>query len=214
MNKMSQKKVMPKRTIFVDSRKRDLAKFPDPGGYVAELDEVAKNVRSVELVAAVYPRSGADLVVSLDIRELNSRILTNCKGVSSSFAQLPMTRAVNEYTAVDLRCAREFRVPLEKLAKLTVQWTDLDGAAYPMADHFLRFEIETSERSAAMDAGFVEGIADVHSARGAAFFGLGDSYCSTSLYNAYVKKRRALSSVSEITRADELYKILLKTCAV
>ena len=56
---------------------------------MADLDEVAKNVESVELVSAIYPQAGTELVVVLDVLELSTRILTNCKGIAMSFAQLP-----------------------------------------------------------------------------------------------------------------------------
>ena len=201
---------MPKRTIFVDSRKRDTFQYPSPGEYVADLQEVAKNVEAVELVMAVFPQAGPDLVVNLDISELNENILTNCGGIGASFAQLPNTKAVNEYTAGELRSMRRFRVPMEKLSKLSIAWTDTDGGVYPMGEHFLRFEIATSERSSAVETGYVEGIAGGSHA----FFGLGEVYTPTELYNAYMTKRRCMisekRSASEIARADDLYKTLLR----
>ena len=213
---------MPRRTIFVDSRKRDTLLYPSPDQYVAELDEVAKNVESVELVSAIYPQAGTELFVSLDVLELSTRILTNCKGIATSFAQLPMTKAVNEYAASDYRSVREFRVPLEKLSKLSISWSDVDGAPYPMGDHVLRFEVVTSERSSAIDTDYVEGIADYSRdgglgvGAGAAFFGIGLVYTPTALYNAYIKKREAMISdkrgAVEIARADDLYKTLLSQC--
>ena len=203
---------MPKRTIFVDSRKRDTFQYPTPGEYVADLYDVAKNVEVVELVMAVYPQAGPDLVVNLDISELNENILTNCEGIGASFTQLPITKAVNEYTGGELRCIRRFRVPMEKLSKLSILWTDTEGAVYPMGEHFLRFEIETSERSSAVDTGYVEGI----SGGSHAFFGLGQVYTPTELYNAYMTKRRCMisekMSAGEIGRADQLYKDLLRKC--
>lgn len=203
---------MPRRTIFVDSRKRDTVLYPSPNQYVAELDEVAKNVESVELVSAIYPQAGTELVVVLDVLELSTRMLTNCKGIAMSFAQLPMTNAINEYAGSDYRSVREFRVPLEKLSKLTISWSDVDGAPYPMGDHVLRFEVVTSERSSAVDTGYVEGIAG----NGAAFFGIGGVSTPTALYNAYIKKREAMISEKrgalEIARADDLYKTLLNQC--
>lgn len=206
---------MPKRTIFIDSRKRDVALYPSASQYVAEIDEVAKNVESVELVLAIYPRTGTDFVVNLDVRELNSRMLTNCKAISTCFTQLPMTQAVNEYTGSDYRSLREFRVPLEKMSKLSITWSDVEGTLYPMGDHVLRFEVVTSERNSVIDTGYVEGIADP-TRSGASFFGLGTVYTPTVLYNAYMKKRRSYISeqrtASEISRLDSLYKSLLSAC--
>ena len=118
-------------------------------------------------------------------------------------------------TRGDYRSVREFRVPLEKLSKLTISWSDVDGAPYPMGDHVLRFEVVTSERSSAVDTGYVEGIAGNErggGVGGAAFFGIGGVYTPTALYNAYIKKREAMISEKrgavEIARADDLYKTL------
>ena len=201
---------MPRRILFVDSRKRDVLLYPSPDRYVADLDEVAKNVESVELVSAIYPQTGTEMVVNLDVRELSVRLLTNCTAISTSFTLLPMTKPVNEYTGGDYRSVRRFRVPLEKLSKLSIAWSDVEGAPYPMGEHLLRFEVVTSEHNSAIDTGYVEGIASGNA------FGLGSNYTPTELYRAYMQKREGMINdkrgASEIGRVDDLYKRLLREC--
>ena len=180
---------MPRHVLLVDSRKRDPARLRDPNHYVVDFEDVFRNVESVELVHAVYHKFGTENLVNLRIDELNNRIFSNCHAVTDSFTQLPLVNYVNEYNGgvTHFQSYRRFRVPLEKLARITVRFTDLDGVPYKMLDHQMRFVIRTAERHTAVDTGYLERLVEPLRP-GAAVLGLGASYTEADLNNAYANK--------------------------
>jgi hypothetical protein len=129
------------KNVGVDSRHRDMTKFPTPSEYIVYFDNVFQNVVSVSLVFAVYEKTGTELYVNLYIDEMSPNLISNSNHVSGSFCQLPMTTALNTYDSSMYKCAKQFEKPLAKLSKLTIKFTNSGGDIYMMRDHFLKFEV-------------------------------------------------------------------------
>jgi hypothetical protein len=136
-------KKLPTETkhIGVDSRHRDMQKFPSPSQYVVYFDNIFQNVVSFALVFAVYEKTGVDLYVNLHIDEMSPNLISNSNHVSGSFCQLPMTVALNTYDTSMYKCIKQFEKPLAKLSRLTIKFINSDGELQPMRDHFLKFEV-------------------------------------------------------------------------
>lgn len=206
---------MPRHVLLIDSRKRDRARFPDPNHYVVDFEDMFRNVESVELVHAVYQKFGTENLINLHINELNNRIFSNCQAVTDSFTQLPLVNYINEYNGgmTHFQSYRRFRVPMEKLSRMTVRFTDLDGEPYKMLDHQMRFVIKTSERHTAIDTGYLERLVEPLRP-GAAVLGLGSSYTEADLHNAYANKCQLYlaeqRSSAELEQLTVIYKRLLR----
>jgi hypothetical protein len=148
MDKSYQEKVIPVETfyIFVDSRYRDTSTYISPSQYVINFENVFKNVITVELVHAMYGRSGQDTekYVNLYIEELSPNIVSNYNAGMGAFTQLPFFNAVNnlyEYNKQSYSSLRKFEKPLMKLSKLSITFADKDKKIFPITDHILRFEV-------------------------------------------------------------------------
>ncbi|AUF82231.1 hypothetical protein TetV_139 [Tetraselmis virus 1] len=208
-------KIMPRYVLLVDSRKRDASAYPDANNYVVDFHDTFRNVESVELVHAIYEKTGSEYLVNLYIDELNNRMFSNADAITSSFTQLPLLDAINEYTAeTKYESYRKFRVPLEKLTRMSIRFTDLDGQPYVMQDHLLRFEIRTCNKKSGIDPGYVEGMAEPLRP-GAALLGLGATYSEKDLRSGYANKMNLYSieqrSSAEKERLTKVYKHLLFT---
>lgn len=129
------------KNIGVDSRHRDLVKFPTCSQYTVYFDNVFQNVVSVSLVFAVYEKTGTELYVNLHIDEMSPNLISNSNHISGSFCQLPMTEALNKYDTSMYKCIKQFEKPLAKLSKLTLKFINSKGEIHPMRDHFLKFEV-------------------------------------------------------------------------
>jgi hypothetical protein len=129
------------KNIGVDSRHRDMTRFPNASQYTVYFDNVFQNVVSVSLVFAVYEKVGTDLYVNLHIEEMSPNLISNSNHISGSFCQLPMTNALNTYDTSMYKCTKQFEKPLAKLSKLTMKFINSTGELYDMHDHFLKFEI-------------------------------------------------------------------------
>ncbi len=129
------------KNIGVDSRHRDITKFPNPSQYTVYFDNIFQNVVSVSLVFAVYEKTGTELYVNLHIEEMSPNLISNSNHVSGSFCQLPMTTTLNTYDTSMYKCTKQFEKPLAKLSKLTIKFINSNGDLYYMRDHFLKFEV-------------------------------------------------------------------------
>jgi hypothetical protein len=206
---------MPSYVLLVDSRKRNLTAYPDPNHYAVDFEETFRNVESVELVHAVYEKFGTENVICLFIDEIGNRMISNCHAVTDSFTQLPLVNYINEYSGgyAHYRSIKSFPTPLEKLARLVIRFTDLDGVPYKMLDHQMRFVVRTSERNTAVDSGYIERLVEPLRP-GAALLGLGNAYTEADLRNAYVNKWQLFMaeqrSSAEIEQLAYIYRDLLK----
>ena len=148
MEKSYQEKVVPVETfyIFIDSRYRDTTTYISPSQYVVSFDNVFKNVITVELVHAIYGRSGQETekYVNLHVEELSPNIVANHNASMGAFTQLPFyneNNSVYEYNKQMFSSIRKFEKPLMKLSKLSITFADKDKKIFPIADHILRFEV-------------------------------------------------------------------------
>lgn len=148
MENTYQEKVIPVETfyIFIDSRYRDTSTYISPSQYSINFENVFKNVITVELVHAIYGRSGQDTekYVNLYIEELSPNIVANYNAGMGAFTQLPFYNAINnlyEYNKQSYSSIRKFEKPLMKLSKLSITFADKDKKIFPITDHILRFEV-------------------------------------------------------------------------
>lgn len=148
MENRYQEKTIPVETfyVFVDSRYRDTSTYISASQYVVSFENVFKNVISVELVHAIYGRSGQDTekYVNLYIEELSPNIVSNHNAGMGAFTQLPFYNAINnlyEYDKQSYVSLRKFEKPLMKLSKLSITFADKDKKIFPITDHILRFEV-------------------------------------------------------------------------
>lgn len=150
------------RTIIVDSRQRDKRAYPSPNSYVVKLSEELRNVESLELVYAIYPTFGTESYVNLFVSELEERgsvVTLDSAEVGGAFTQLPLIHPVNEYTpARHFRSISSFRIPLARLSRLTLRFTDAFGVPYVIQDHFLRFEAVCLERQRQRESDLVQSL--------------------------------------------------------
>lgn len=135
--------------IFIDSTYRNSETFPSPSSYVYHLDDVMSNVRSIELVEALYERVTTDKYVNLKVDELvysPSDISSNSQIALRSFAHLPLIAgpvcAFQKSSSGGMRYVHHFDPPLAKLHRLTISWLRQDGSLYPPKNHVLRFHIQ------------------------------------------------------------------------
>lgn len=128
--------------IVIDSRDRNRMTHPNANDYVFILDDVIKNVSSVELVYAVYMKFDTETYVNLHIDEFAPNAIANNRILRDSFAQLPLINHMNEYTPNRFRSVKEFRNPISKLGRLTIKFYKHDGSLCDINEHLLRFEIK------------------------------------------------------------------------
>lgn len=136
-------KKLPTETkhVGLDSRHRDITRFPTASQYTVYFDNIFQNVVSVSLVFAVYEKTGTELYVNLHIDEMSPNLISNSNHVSGSFCQLPMINSLNTYDTSMYKCTKQFEKPLAKLSKMTIKFINSQGQIYNMRDHFLKFEI-------------------------------------------------------------------------
>lgn len=138
---------IPSETYYlaIDSRFRNKTAYPNPWNYVVNLDDVFKNVISVELVYAVFEKVGTEQYVNLCIDELTPNVFSNSNYIKGSFTQLPIVpniyRAFQIYDNTKFKSIKVFQKPLSKFHKMTVRFLNPDGNVYQIKDHFMRFEI-------------------------------------------------------------------------
>lgn len=135
--------------LLIDSRERDVNIYPNPNQYVIHLENSIKNVESIVLLHAIYPKKhGTELYVTLHVDELHPKAVSNNDGLKKSFAQLPMINFLNEYkhdlSTPNHLTGRIFEQPLAKLNKLSISFLDFNGELSVMGEHFLKFEVEYS----------------------------------------------------------------------
>jgi hypothetical protein len=134
---------MSTQVVFgIDSRDRDVAKYPSPNRYVVDLPETLNNVHSIELVYA-----HVDLVEN-DKKKMKQSLtlfVEEAEGASSLssdaslhgyFTQLPVLNGRVRYLARDaFRSAA--RAKSGRVSRLSIRFADAG-----VLDHFLRFEID------------------------------------------------------------------------
>jgi hypothetical protein len=138
--------------VVIDSRFRDVTKYPNPSNYVLDLSYVFKNVVSITLTYAIYDKDQNTVLsipyVNMYIDEVTPNTISSSQYITRSFTQLPLTTNTNIFDSSMFKVTRVFEKPMSKLAKLTFVFMDSFGNVYPMRDHLLRFEITCMSTSA------------------------------------------------------------------
>ena len=132
-----------KNYILIDSRDRDINIYKEPDSYVIKLNDVIKNLFSVKLVYALYPKHGTEFYTNLYIEEFSPNAISNNQYLVESFTQLPMMSYYNEYKSeLSDKIGKFYEQPIPKLSRLTIRFQSYDGSTTVMGDHLLKFEIE------------------------------------------------------------------------
>lgn len=148
--KMSQQRSnMKSVSVIIDSSFRDTNMYTSPSRYVYHLPDAISNVKSIELIEAVYDRIGTDKYVNLQIDECvhsPSDLSTNSQVILKSFASLPLAPGGHICTFAKssdagVRHVKLFDPPIGKFGRMSVTWRTPDGKIYPIRDHFLRFDV-------------------------------------------------------------------------
>ena len=132
-----------KNYILIDSRDRDINIYKEPDSYVIKLNDVIKNLFSVKLVYALYPKHGTEFYTNLYIEEFSPNAISNNQYLVESFTQLPIMSYYNEYKSeLSDKIGKFYEQPIPKLSRLTIRFQSYDGSTTVMGDHLLKFEIE------------------------------------------------------------------------
>ena len=132
-----------KNYILIDSRDRDINIYKEPDSYVIKLNDVIKNLFSVKLVYALYPKHGTEFYTNLYIEEFSPNAISNNQYLVESSTQLPMMSYYNEYKSeLSDKIGKFYEQPIPKLSRLTIRFQSYDGSTTVMGDHLLKFEIE------------------------------------------------------------------------
>jgi hypothetical protein len=135
--------VKKKNYILIDSRDRNLTIHPEPNTYVLKLNDVVKNIFSVKLVYALYPKHGNEFYTNVHIEEFAPNAISNNQYLMESFTQIPMMNYYNEYKSeLSDKIGKYFELPIPKLTQLTIKFINYGGELAVMGEHFLKFEIE------------------------------------------------------------------------
>ena len=135
--------IKKKNYILIDSRDRDVKIYKEPDSYVIKLNDVIKNLFSVKLIYALYPKHGTEFYTNLYIEEFSPNAISNNQYLVESFTQLPMMSYYNEYKSeLSDKIGKYYEQPIPKLSKLTIRFQSYDGSTTVMGDHLLKFEIE------------------------------------------------------------------------
>jgi hypothetical protein len=129
-------------TLHLDSRQRDVAKYPSPSSYVVQLPETLRDVVSAELVYASYQKFCNDDYFVLSVAELEPNMISLSHNSHLAFTQLPLLNDnINTYNSrTHYRSVKRFQQPRASISRLTVRVMMNSGAAAPIKDHVMRFE--------------------------------------------------------------------------
>ena len=140
-------------SIIIDSRNRDMTKYPNANSYVVEFDQPIKLISSVTLVCAIYAPSSipTSCYVNLVIPELANYIVSNNNLMKTAFTQLPIMQPPgqpNLYTNASMFVSRvKFPDTLAKLGRMMIQFWDSDQIGlFDVGEHYLRFEVDCHQQ--------------------------------------------------------------------
>ena len=134
--------------VFVDSRAIYTTSHISPSQYVINFTNVFTNVVSIELVYALYGKSGqnTETYVNLNIEEFAPYIVSNHSASAEAFTQLPFwitnTENLCQYDKQMYPSILTFDNPMKELSKLSITYLDKNKKIYPVTEHILRFEIK------------------------------------------------------------------------
>ena len=145
--------------ILIDSRLRDTSKYITPAQYVFELSSPLHNVKSIQLVHAIYGKNDSNLekYAYLCVKELPTKqfiSLSRSPFDDNIFTYLPFHKQGNdtteyEFTPQTLKVVCTFEQPLPELATLSIALFDKDGRLFPIQEHIMCFMVTTIEDAVA-----------------------------------------------------------------
>ena len=190
--------VKKKNYILIDSRDRDTKIHPEPNTYVLKLNDIVKNIFSVKLVYALYPKHGNEFYTNLHIEEFAPNGVSNNRYLMESFTQIPMMNYYNEYKSeLSDKIGKYFELPIPKLTQLTIKFINYGGELAIMGEHFLKFEIEHLIYDGPPEMNKLPAVIPmaIHMAN---IFNLGAKYNKKDLNKAYRRLRDKATSKKEI----------------
>jgi len=194
--------IKKKNYILIDSRDRDTNIYKEPDSYVIKLNDVIKNLFSVKLVYALYPKHGTEFYTNLYIEEFSPNAISNNQYLVESFTQLPMMSYYNEYKSeLSDKIGKFYEQPIPKLSKLTIRFQSYDGSTTVMGDHLLKFEIEYY---------IYDGTPELNK-RNSKIFNLPVSFSKKDLNREYKRLRKIARSDEEIDNLKKEYLRLVDT---
>ena len=189
--------IKKKNYILIDSRDRDVKIYKEPDSYVIKLNDVIKNLFSVKLVYALYPKHGTEFYTNLYIEEFSPNAISNNQYLVESFTQLPMMSYYNEYKSeLSDKIGKFYEQPIPKLSKLTIRFQSYDGTTTVMGDHLLKFEIEYY---------VFDGTPELNKINSKLFNLPNDSYSKKDLNREYKRLRKNAQSDEEIAILKKEY---------
>ena len=189
-----------KNYLLIDSRDRDTNKYPDPNKYIYYIHDTIKNIFSVKLVYALYPKHGVEFYTNLFIEEFSPNAISSNRFLRDAFTQLPLPNYFNEYNAdISNGIGKTFSKPISKLNKLSIEFLNYDGENSIMGDHLLKFEIQYYVYDGIIDSNQLTKISDI--------LDVSTNYNKNDLKKAYKAKRSMLndSNFIEINKLKAEY---------
>jgi hypothetical protein len=143
--------------ILIDSRLRDTSKYITPAQYMFELSSPLHNVKSIQLVHAIYSKNDSNIekYAYLCIKEVPSKQfvpLTRSVINDDVFTYLPFHKqdpdiTEYEFTSKTLKAIYTFDHPLPSLTNLSIALIDKDGRLFPIQEHTLCFMVTTVQHT-------------------------------------------------------------------
>jgi hypothetical protein len=143
--------------LLIDSRLRDTSKYITPAQYLFDLSSPLHNVKSIELVHAIYGKNDTnpEKYAYLCVKEVpTTNFVSTSRGYplddNNIFSYLPFHKQVQdtleyEFTSKTFKAIYTFEQPLANLSSLSIAIIDKDGRLFPIQEHILCFVITTVE---------------------------------------------------------------------
>jgi hypothetical protein len=143
--------------LLIDSRLRDTSKYITPAQYSFELSLPLTNVKSIELVHAIYGKNDTnpEKYAYLCLKEVSTKcFISTSRGYplddNNVFTYLPFHKQLQdtleyEFTSQTFKAIHTFEQPLPNLSCLSIAIIDKDGRLFPIQEHMLCFVLTTAD---------------------------------------------------------------------
>jgi hypothetical protein len=143
--------------LLIDSRLRDTSKYITPAQYSFELSLPLQNVKSIELVHAIYGKndSNPEKYAYLCVKEVSTKCFISTSRSyplddNNVFTYLPFHKQLQdtleyEFTSQTFKAIHTFEEPLTNLSSLSIAIIDKDGRLFPIQEHMLCFVLTTAD---------------------------------------------------------------------
>lgn len=122
--------------LVINSRSRDVAKYPLPNNYSVDLGKEYKNIHSMELIQAIVPDKNSvtsEPYLLLSIQEIRNVMHSPDSQVADSFAFLQMAppTTTGGFIQIDKRVHEHVKIifdtPKSSLSRISIKITDSEG---------------------------------------------------------------------------------------